>query len=96
MDSPLKDISANMREMKLGSSPTKGGGLKAGSSRIGLSRKDRMDSIPASATDLKTGITKDWQGPDKSIKSKLPPSISVSSTFRGILYEQLESLSDLA
>ena len=78
MDSPLKEVSANLRDMKLGASPSKGGALKAGAGRLGLSRKDRMDSVPSSSADLKVGITRDWQGPDKALKPKVAASISVS------------------
>lgn len=78
MDSPLKDVSANLRDMKLGASPTKGSSLKAGPGRLGLSRKDRLDSVPSSSADFKVGITRDWQGPDKALKPKVSASISVS------------------
>lgn len=77
MDSPLKDVTSNMRDMKLGASPTKGG-LKGAPGRLGLSRKDRLDTVPSASADLKVGITRDWQGPEKSLKPKVAASISVS------------------
>jgi len=80
MDSPLKDVSANLRDMKLGASPIKGSSLKAGPGRLGLSRKDRLDSVPSSSADFKVGITRDWQGPDKALKPKVSASISVGSS----------------
>lgn len=82
MDSPLKDVSANLRDMKLGTSPSKSGGLKANSARLGLSRKDRLDSVPSASADLKVGITRDWQGPDKALKPKVAASITVSCLLR--------------
>jgi hypothetical protein len=77
MDSPLKDVTSNMRDMKLGASPTKGG-FKGAPGRLGLSRKDRLDTVPSGSADLKVGITRDWQGPEKSLKPKVAASISVS------------------
>lgn len=99
MDSPLKDVSANMRDMKLGASPSKGGALKPSSGRLGLSRKDRLDTVPSSSADLKVGITRDWQGPDKALKPKVATSISVGICFHpsqqfnlGRMWAELTSL----
>ena len=79
MASPLKDVSANLRDMKLGISPTKGNSMKSGGGRLALSRKDCLDSVPSSTADLKVGIMRDWQGPDKATKPKVAASISVST-----------------
>nr|UOP57028.1 putative wd repeat-containing protein slp1 [Thecaphora frezii] len=75
-DLPLADISTNLRDIKLGDSPSKGGAYKAGARYVAASRKDRDDSGILSVSDLKTGVTKDWRGPDKFQKTKSATSIS--------------------
>ena len=73
VDSPLADLSANVRDMRINTSPSKGASLKSGQRLGALGRKD---SGIAAVSDLKTAVNKDWQGPDKILKSKVTPSIS--------------------
>ncbi|WFC99885.1 WD repeat-containing protein slp1 [Malassezia yamatoensis] len=74
MDSPLTDVSANVRPVRMTLSPMR---FKTEKSNAPRSRQEKEDIIPSGMDDARAMISKDWDGPD----GVLPPRRRSAATI---------------